>query len=322
MQLNPADTGEAADAAVDLSEALSVEHASETISETLAGIWEAFLGHVPLIIAGLVVLVATGIVAFAVRHAVRAPLGRTRMRGSLKELIERLIAIAVWGVGLLLAAMVVFPGVEPADAIAALGVGSIAIGLAFRDIFENFFAGVLILWRFPFENGDYISCEGHEGRVVRVTVRNTVIETVEGVLVVLPNSTIYKNAVDVLTHRRDRRVTVMAGVAYGEDVGEARGVIRRAVEACETVREHRPVEIFAHGFGASSIDFEVTWWTGPTPLEIRRSRDEVVEAVKRGLDEAGIEIPFPYRTLTFKGGSPLVVERGEGGETREGSAGG
>lgn len=310
MQPSAADTGKAADAAADLAEVLTVDHASETILDTLAGIWEAFLGHVPLMIAGVGVLLATGIAAFAARYAVRAPLSRTRMRGSLRELAERLIAIAVWGVGLLLAAMVVFPGMEPADAIAALGVGSIAIGLAFRDIFENFFAGVLILWRFPFENGDYISCEGHEGRVVRVTVRNTVIETVEGVLVVLPNSTIYKNAVNVLTHRSERRVTVMAGVAYGEDVGEARAVIRRAVEACETVREHHPVEIFAHAFGSSSIDFEVTWWTGATPLEIRRSRDEVVEAVKRGLDDAGIEIPFPYRTLTFKGGSPLVVDRG------------
>ena len=60
-----------------------------------------------------------------------------------------------------------------------------------------------------------------------------------------------------------------------------------------------PVEIFAKGFGDSSIDFEVTWWTGATPLEERQSRDEVIATVKRALDEAEIEIPFPHRTLTF-----------------------
>ncbi|MEM7755203.1 MAG: mechanosensitive ion channel family protein [Planctomycetota bacterium] len=294
-----------------LAEALTVENASETISQTLISIWESFLGHLPLLIAGILVLIATGVLSSVGRRVLRVFLGRTSFRDSLKELFERLLAFTVWAVGLLLAAMVVFPGVQPGDAIAALGVGSIAIGLAFRDIFENFFAGVLILWNFPFENGDFIACQGHEGRVVSVTVRNTVIETVEGVLVVLPNATIYKNAVDVLTHRDDRRVTITAGVAYGEDVGEARQVIRDAVDGCLSVRKGRPIEVFAQAFGSSSIDFEVTWWTGATPLEIRKSRDEVVEAVKRGLDEAGIEIPFPYRTLTFKDDSPVRVERGE-----------
>jgi small-conductance mechanosensitive channel len=207
--------------------------------------------------------------------------------------------------------MVVFPGLAPADALAALGIGSIAIGLAFKDIFENFFAGVLILWRFPFENGDFISCNGHEGKVVTVTLRNTIIRTVEGELVVLPNSAIYKSAVEVLTSQKLRRVTVICGVAYGEDIGAARDVIRKAVESCDRVSKQRPTEVFAQAFADSSINFEVTWWAGSTPLERRESRDEVVEAVKRGLDEAGIEIPFPQRAVWFKDGVS-VGSRGAG----------
>ena len=66
------------------------------------------------------------------------------------------------------------------------------------------------------------------------------------------------------------------------------------------------VEVLAHEFGSSSIDFEITWWTGSTPIDIRRSRDEVLTAVKRALDERGIEIPFPYRTLDLK--QPLRLE--------------
>ena len=57
------------------------------------------------------------------------------------------------------------------------------------------------------------------------------------------------------------------------------------------------------------MDFEVTWWTGAKPVEQRESRDEVVEAVKRGLDEAGIEIPYPYRTLTFTDNEPLIYRQ-------------
>lgn len=284
-----------------LDEAFTVEEASETVRESLSDIWEAFLGHVPLILAGIGVLVVTAGVALVVRRVFRSLMGGVSMRESLKELLERFLVVAVWLLGLLLAAMVVFPGVSPGDALAALGIGSVAIGLAFKDIFENFFAGILILWRFPFENGDFIECNDLVGRVEDVTIRNTLLRTTEGELIVVPNSEIYKNAVHVLTNRSERRITVICGVAYDEDVAESREVIREAVEGCSRVSGDKPVEIFAQEFAASSINFEVTWWTGSTPLEQRESRDEVVEAVKAALDHAGIEIPFPYRTLTFKG---------------------
>jgi len=60
------------------------------------------------------------------------------------------------------------------------------------------------------------------------------------------------------------------------------------------------LKIFPRAFGPSSIDIEVAWWTDSTPLAVRRSRGEVITAIKAALDDAGIEIPFPYRTLTFK----------------------
>ena len=90
---------------------------------------------------------------------------------------------------------------------------------------------------------------------------------------------------------------------------EAREVIAKAVATVDSVREDQPIQIFAQAFNSSSIDFEVTWWTGSKPVDIRSSRDQVVAAVKRALNEAGIEIPFPYRTLTFK--EPLPLARSE-----------
>jgi len=289
----------------------SLEDASDTVVATIGAIAQDFLGHLPLIVAGLIVLVVTAIVAAIASRVVARLLRDVSLRGSLKELIGRFVVITVWATGLLIAAMVTFPGLTPSRALAALGIGSIAIGLAFKDIFENFFAGVLILWRFPFENGDFISCNGIMGRVVNVTVRNTVLRTVNGELVVIPNAELYKNPVDILTNRPRRRVDLMCGVAYGEDVADARRVITEAVSRCPTVSEADEIQVFAHGFGSSSIDFEVCWWTGSTPLEQRRSKNEVVEAIKSGLDEAGIEIPFPYRTLTFKGPVPVDARSDE-----------
>lgn len=308
----PADGAEPAAAGDSATNELpdSIDDATKTVMETLQSILDSFLAQLPLIVAGLLVVLVTFGLGFVARFISNRMLRGLSLRESLKALITRFVIIAVWAIGLMIAAMVAFPGLTPTKALAALGVGSIAIGLAFKDIFENFFAGVLILWRFPFENGDWISCDGITGRVVNVTVRNTVLRTVRGELVIVPNVTIYKNPVDVLTDRSHRRLEIIVGVAYGENVGDSRAVIEEAVRGCETIQKRLGVQVFAQEFASSSINFEVAWWTGATPLEQRQSRDEVVDAIKRALDDAGIEIPFPYRTLTFK--HPLGIEqRGE-----------
>jgi small-conductance mechanosensitive channel len=197
-------------------------------------------------------------------------------------------------------AIIVYPGMTPTKVLTAFGLGSIAIGFAFKDIVENFFAGILILWRFPFDTGDFVDCAGIAGKVESTTIRMTTIRQVDGELVVVPNAMLFKNPVNVLTNWASRRITVVCGIAYGENVDEAREVIRAAVKSCESISHNRPVQIFAQEFADSSINFEVTWWAGSTPEEVRASRDEVVASVKAALDKAGIEIPFPYRTLTFK----------------------
>ncbi len=307
----PAPTASAAeqetDARVDDLSDVSFEEASSVLLDTLHDVWLGFLGHLPFIVVGIFIVLATGLVAWMVKRSARKAMGRVSVRRSLKDLASRFASIAVWTAGLMLAAMVVFPDLSPRDALAALGIGSLAIGLAFKDIFENFFAGILILWRFPFEVDDFIECEGLVGKVEDITVRNTLLRTVEGVLVIVPNATIYKNPVDVLTSQNLRRMSLVCGIAYGERVAPAREVIRKAVTACEAVSDDRPIDIFAKEFADSSINFEVTWWAGSRPIDQRRSRDEVVEAIKTALDEAGIEIPFPYRTLTFK--QPLRIEQ-------------
>ena len=147
----------------------------------------------------------------------------------------------------------------------------------------------------------------------KILVRETHVRQTDGQLVIVPNSLLFKNPLTIRTDLDQRRTTIICGVAYGEDVDQARELISKAVEGCASViTDERPVQIFAQEFADSSINFEITWWTGSKPVDIRRSRDEVVSAVKRALDDAGIEIPFPYRTLTFN--SPIPLEQVSNGE--------
>jgi len=113
--------------------------------------------------------------------------------------------------------------------------------------------------------------------------------------------------VTVLTNRPKRCVELAVGIAYGEDVAKGRAVILEAVRGCDTVdTDKAPPQVLATAFGASSIDFDILGWTGNPLIDARRRRDQVIEAVKKALDAAGIEIPYPHRTLTVSANEPGI----------------
>ncbi|MFY0699978.1 MAG: mechanosensitive ion channel family protein [Bermanella sp.] len=255
----------------------------------------------PQLLISLLVLFMTYLVAKLVKNIASRLFKRTRLRPSLISLFVLFSSITIWVLGMMVAAIIAFPGLTPTKMLAGLGIGSVAIGFAFKDIFENFLAGIIILLRKEMRIGDFIACEGYEGAVEAILVRETHIREADGELVILPNSLLFKNPLTIRTDLDLRRTTIICGVGYGENVDEARKVIKQAVTGCKSVmRESKPVEVFAHEFADSSVNFEVTWWTGSSPLDIRASRDEVIASIKAALDRSDIEIPFPYRTLTFK----------------------
>ena len=279
---------------------VSWTEAKASVRDTLVDIWQQVVEHTPFMVAGVLLLIATAVTAFLVRRLALGLLRRSRLRRSLRELLGRLIFLAVWFAGLLACAMVVFPGLTPTKALGGLGIASVAVGFAFKDIFENFFAGILILWRFPFDAGDYVATGSVMGRIEEITIRNTLIRQPTDELVVVPNSRLFTEPVEVLTHGELRRATMVCGVAYESDLELACESIRKALENSESVSSEPAPQVFPRDFNDSSIDIEVAWWTSPEPLALRRSRAEVVHAIKRGLEEANVEIPFPQRVLSFK----------------------
>lgn len=287
----------------------SIWKAVEIVKDSTIKIGEGALAYLPTLVIAAVVLIIISIISRIANKAFNKFFDKIKLRNSLRELFGKIINITIWIIGILIVATILFPDFTPSKILSVIGLSSIAIGFAFKDIFENFLAGILILLREPFQLGDFIECEDLEGFVEDINIRDTYIRKVDGQRIVLPNAMLFKNPVQVRTDKNERRITIMCGVAYDEDVDKAREIIKESVEGLDTVNKNKEVQIFAQAFGASSIDFEVTWWTGSSPLEIRKSRDEVVAAVKGALDEAGIEIPFPYRTLTFK--ESLKVESKE-----------
>ncbi len=268
--------------------------------------WQGIVSLLPSLVIAFLFLILTWIVAkFATKIADRLT-KRTSMRPSLRELVETLVRIAIWTIGLLVALTILLPDLTPGSLIAGLGVGTVAIGFAFQDIFENFLAGILIMLREKMRIGDHISCEGIEGKVEQILLRETHIRKPSNELTIVPNSILFKNPVEILTDQSQRRHEVVVGVSYDTDLEQARDVIRTAVEASDITDGSKPVDIFACEFNSSSVDFKLRWWSGSAQRDFHESRDQVIRAVKRALDKAGIEIPFPYVTHTFKESVPIA----------------
>ena len=280
---------------------------AETLTDQLRGWADGAVEALPRVGVAFALLLVTWLVVRSVRWSI-ARLGR-RFRQNLVEVLQLVATVGLWLFGALAAVTVVFPTITPANALATLGLGSVAIGFAFKDTFENFLAGILILLREPFRIGDFVEADGIEGRIESITIRDSRIRQTDGQLVVVPNHVLFREPVTVRTDRDVRRVSITAGVSYGEDVDRAREVITAALHGLSLVDESRGVEVYAASFNSSSIDFTVRWWAASTPIDLHRSRDQVVAAIKRALDEANIEIPFPYRTLTFK--EPLSLTRAD-----------
>ena len=280
-----------------------VEILIERVQDMVAG----FVRMLPQFALALIVLLVTWAMAHVVRSVVKNLADRSGIRPSLVALFVTLSGIVVWLFGILVSLAVVLPGVTAGSLLTVIGFGSVAIGFAFKDIFENFLAGILIMMRKKMRIGDHVECEGEEGRVEQITLRETYLRGLDSQLTIVPNSFLFKNPVRIITDADLRRHEIIVGVAYRTDLDEAAEAIGGAVRGLELVNRVRPVEVFAREFADSSINFTVRWWSGSKQVEMHKSRDQVVRAIKQALDGAGVEIPFPQLTASFA--QPLKVER-------------
>jgi small-conductance mechanosensitive channel len=272
----------------------------EDLKAEVESMASAFFKSLPNLTIALVILIVTLIAGRIVRAIVSAAMTRAHVRDALITLAQNLISIAAWIVGVAIAMTVIFPSVSPSDIIAGLGLTSVAIGFAFKDVFENFLAGVIILGREKLRIGDVIECEDVYGRVENILIRETHVRETDGELVIVPNSYLFKNPVNIETDRGLKRQELVVGVDYDTDMRQAKAVLQEALEACETVKQSETKDVQCVSFGGSSIDFKLLWWSGSRPAEQRETYDEVAFAVKDALDEAGITIPFPQSTLSFR----------------------
>ena len=270
-----------------------------TIVEVLLELLGQSIKALPSLLSALVVL-------FLTKYAVKVALKiaeetgrRTITSTSLQLLLTKVVRIGVWTVGILLACVLAFPGFELGDIIATLGVGSVAVGFAFQDIFKNFLAGIILLVEEPFRIGDEVVIGDYKGKVENVSIRTTKIRTYNGEKVLLPNSTVFTDAVKVVTAYASRRTDLAVGVDYNTSLPQASQLLMQTIRRVEGVMKEPDPEIDVVNFGDSSIDFIVRYWSDSHQKQSRKVQTTATIAIKKALDDANISIPYPIRTLYY-----------------------
>lgn len=277
----------------------------------LQGMFDGFLAHLPNLLIAVVVFAMIFIASRYVRSTVRRLAERSQRGRYAGRIFSRL---AQWGMiifATLISFSIVFPSLSAETLIGVLGIGSLAIGFAFRDIAENFLAGILILLTQPFKLGDQIEVDEFEGTVQTIEVRATEILTYDGRLVVIPNADLLTNAVIVNTAHGVRRSDYDVGISYSDDIETAKRLIMEAMARTPGVLDHPRPDVLTVELGDFQVVLRARWWTASTRSDVVRTSDRVVTAIKHSLDAGGVTIPFPIRTVYMDspgGSSP----RGDG----------
>ena len=283
------------------------QNATNTVIEMINGFW----AQLPIIAVGIVVFLLFLVVASVVRKIIRMTAAKASIDAMLSSLLARIGYILIVVFGLFVAIVVIFPGVSPGDLFAGLGIGSVALGFAFKDVLQNLFAGFLILIYRPFHIGDQIKINEFEGTVEEINVRATKIKTYDGERVVIPNNDLYMDAVLVRTAFPHRRTKIVVGIGYDEDHEQARRIMMEVLKDTEGVLDEPAPDVNVYELADSSVNMRLLYWTDSQQTSTRKTADRVVSGTKAALDKAGIEIPFPQRVITMYN-DRLKVEKTNG----------
>jgi small-conductance mechanosensitive channel len=263
-------------------------------------LWQVFrqmgsslVARLPYLLFALIAFVIFLVIARILKSVLITAGEQTRLDITLAELLARIVSAATIIFGLLVAAVIIFPTFRPGDLIAGLGITSVAIGFAFKDVLQNFFAGILILWRRPFIVGDEIKIREFEGTVEDITTRSTRVRTYDGERAVLPNGDVYTHAILVRSAYESRRVRLMVGIGYKDSIESARKIIHEVLRQTEGVQTDPGPWVYVSEIAPSSVNFLIYFWTASSQANVLALIDEVTTGIKLALDRANIDIPYP-----------------------------
>jgi len=286
----------------------SITEAEKLIEDKLGGWFDVVISHIPNFIVAVIIAIIFSFIARLAGKGMKKVLRRSLDSTQIADLMASIFKVIVLSVGVFIA--LDFMGLKSTvtSLLAGAGIVGLAIGFAFQDMTENLIAGIAMGIRKPFKAGDVIETDNVFGSVHSINLRNTLIESFYGQLILVPNKILFRNVLRNYSTLGVRRIEVPVGISYADDIEKASEVIVDKINQFDFVIRKNETAVYAEGFGDSSINLLVWFWIKyPGEPDFMTVRHKGVVAVKQALDAADISIPFPIRTLDFgiKGGEKL-----------------
>lgn len=269
------------------------------ISHWSTNIWDWLAHNAPQHLFQLFVfallLLATSMVAKLTRKVVSKTVVSKNLKLSqlMQDFFVGMSGNIVWVIGILVSLSQI--GLNLAPVLTGFGIAGVIIGFALQDTLSNFAAGMMLLIYRPFDVGDFVFAGGVDGKVSHMSLVNTTIKTFDNQIIIIPNGKIWGDVIKNVTHERLRRVDMVFGIGYGDDLLKAERVLTEIVTSHPSVLRTPEPNIRVHTLNTSSVDFIVRPWV--------KTDDywdvywDVTKEVKLRFDKEGISIPFPQQDV-------------------------
>ena len=304
---------------------MDINKALQLIESKLVAWMREFVRMLPNLLLAVLVLVIGFYLAKIIQRFSRRMIGRLSHGAVITNLLSSFIYITCIGITLFVALSILRLDKALTSLLAGAGIAGLALAFAFQDIAANFMSGILITLRRPLRVGDIVKVKDHMGKVHTITLRDIVVQTFQGQMVIIPNKEVLQNPIENFSLLGKRRMDLTIGVSYGENLEKVKDVTLTAVSDIAGLSPTDKTTLFFEEFADSSINFSLRIWAAtPEQPDYLRVRSEAIMKIKRAFDDAGITIPFPIRTLDFgmKGGQtlaemPIQFMNGNGAEEQD-----
>ena len=246
------------------------------------------LGVINLVVAALIFLVGKWIARFA-----QNTLEKLLRKRSVDEVLVDFLGNIVFALILVVAVVAAFDtlGIPATSFLAIIGAAGLAIGLALKDSLSNFASGVMLALFRPFGKGDFIEAAGVSGSVDEIRLVSTTLTTPDNKLIIVPNSAIYNDAITNYSAKDTRRLDMIFGVGYDDDLKVVANILKKICSEHSKVLSEPATGIFITNLGDSSVDFAVRPWVKSG--DYWGVRAEILGTAKIELEAAGCNIPYP-----------------------------
>ena len=270
-------------------------------------LWRDFIRSLPFFFFGLLILILSAGAGLIVTRGTGLFLRRKVRANLLRNVIARGIGVVVFLLGVYIILRVSGLTQLALTVIGGTGLFGLAVGIAFRDITENFLASIFLSIQQPFETGDLVEITGITGYVQQLNVRTTILMTLDGNLVQIPNASVYKSNLRNFTSNANRRVDFAVGIGYDDSINEAQEIARKVLESHPAVLNDPEPSVLVDSLGTSTVNLRVYFWLNGREHSWIKVRSSVIRLVKLAFQKDGISMPNDAREVVFPKGIPITM---------------